>query len=65
MDSNFNYEYDVKFEFDSDLLNKLIDLREEIKSFDVLSKYISADLWRDCPISRYAALAGSCEGLQY
>ena len=35
-ENNFNYEYDVKFEFDNNLLNKLINLREEIKLFDIL-----------------------------
>ena len=44
-ENNFNYENDVKFEFDHDLLDKLIDLREEIQSFDIfpniLHKYIS------------------------
>ena len=35
-ENKFNYKHDVKFEFDSNLLDKLIELREEIKSFDVL-----------------------------
>jgi hypothetical protein len=43
-ENNINHSYDVKIEFDDDLLNQLSDLRSEIESFDVfpdiLHKYI-------------------------
>jgi hypothetical protein len=43
-ENDINHHYDVKIEFDDDLLNKLNDLRIEIQSFDVfpdiLHKYI-------------------------
>jgi hypothetical protein len=43
-ENNFNYENDVKFEFDDNLSNKFKDIKEEIESFDIfpniLHKYI-------------------------
>jgi hypothetical protein len=35
-ENNFDIFYEVKFEFDDNLLDKLVELREEIQSFDVL-----------------------------